>query len=191
MNVFATDPDQKHLGGNISFGDPNTYCPTVWDYVITRFGIESVLDLGSGVGNASFYFHSKGLKIIAVDGLQKNIEKSLYPAIQHDLTLGPVRSRVDLVHCQEVVEHIEEKFLDNLLKSLTAGRIVLMTHAVPGQGGYHHVNEQPAEYWVKNLARYNCSILIDDSNRVRKLAIHDSALFMAQSGLVFVNNERL
>jgi len=27
-----------------------------------------------------------------------------------------------------------------------------MTHAVPGQAGHHHVNCQPAEYWVEKLA---------------------------------------
>ena len=32
---------------------------------------------------------------------------------KHDLTKGPVVARVDLVHCQEVVEHIEERYLDN------------------------------------------------------------------------------
>jgi hypothetical protein len=28
----------------------------MWDYVIERFCIASVLDLGSGIGNASYWF---------------------------------------------------------------------------------------------------------------------------------------
>jgi hypothetical protein len=43
---------EPHLGGNVKEGDPYTFCPQVWSYVIERFGIDSVLDLGSGVGNA-------------------------------------------------------------------------------------------------------------------------------------------
>jgi len=71
--------------------------------------------------------------------LRASVEVSLYPAIQHDLTKGAVFARVDLVLCQEVVEHIEEKYLENLLDSFATGKYVLMTHAVPGQGGHHHV----------------------------------------------------
>ena len=53
--------ENPHLGGNIYYGDPSTFCPQVWDYVIQRFAIKSVLDLGSGEGYSAAYFHSKGL----------------------------------------------------------------------------------------------------------------------------------
>jgi len=191
MSGLVTNTDSPHLGGNAASGDPATYCPSVWDYIIARFCIESVLDLGSGVGNASFYFHKKGLKVVAVEGLVENIERSLYPAIQHDLTHGPIHTKVDLVHCQEVVEHIEEKYLENIIASLTNGKIILMTHALPGQTGHHHVNEQPPSYWIEHLSRHNCTVLVEDSNRIRNLAGQDRAVFMAATGLVLVNNGRL
>ena len=47
---------QDHLGGNINEGDPYTYCPTVWNYLIDRFCIKSVMDLGSGRGHCANYF---------------------------------------------------------------------------------------------------------------------------------------
>src|SRR3989344_7094769 len=93
-----------HLGGNVAQGDPLTYCPNVWNYVIDRFCIGSVMDLGSGAGHAAAWFFKKGIKTLAVEGLVDNVHISLYPAIVHDLTAGPVVSAVDLVHCQEVVE---------------------------------------------------------------------------------------
>ena len=187
---FETSASAPHLGGSINIGDPATHCPSVWDYIISRFGISSVLDLGSGCGNAALYFHGKGLKVVAVDGLPQSVEKSLYPAIELDVTRNAVHTRVDLVHCQEVVEHIEELFLDNLLNSLLSGKIILMTHAVPGQDGYHHVNLQTSDYWIHHMTRVGCTVLIDDSNRVRKLAERDGAVFMAATGLVFLNNSR-
>jgi hypothetical protein len=162
-----------------------------WDYVIQRFGIASVLDLGSGSGNASLWFHRKGLRVIAVDGFTESVDASMFPAIRQDLTLTAIYTKVDLVHCQEVVEHIEERFLANLMASLTCGKIILMTHALPGQGGHHHVNCQPQEYWIKQFAARNCSFLQEDTNRVRALAGQEKASYMAQSGLVFVNNSRL
>src|ERR1039458_2261221 len=110
--IEVVSPETPHLGGNIRMGDPETYSPTVWDYVIGRFGLESVMDLGSGVGNAPAYFRRKGLRVVAVDGLEENIDTAIFPTVLHDLTQGPMRTRVDLVHCQEVVEHIEEQYLD-------------------------------------------------------------------------------
>jgi SAM-dependent methyltransferase len=146
--TVASDENAPHLGGNLSEGDPQTYSPSVWDYTIDRFGIESVLDLGSGRGNASHYFFKRGLKVVAVDGMLANVEGAIFPTVLHDITHGPLRTRVDLVHCQEVVEHIEEQYLESLLDCLTNGKYILMTHALPGQGGHHHVNLQPPEYWI-------------------------------------------
>lgn len=183
----AEDGNAPHVGGNVKEGDPFTYSPSVWDYLIKRFCVSSMLDLGSGGGYSAQYFHSQGVKVLAVDGMRENCLTAHYPTIHWDLTQNRVTTRVDLVHCQEVVEHIEEKFLDNLLTSLTCGRFIVMTNALPGQGGYHHVNEQPTEYWIEHLSRYNCQVLLEDSNRVRQLAARDGAKYLAQTGLVLVN----
>ena len=183
--------ETPHLGGNIKVGDPYTYCPTLWDYVIRRFGIESVLDIGSGSGNASQYFFKRGLKVIAVDGYGPNVERSIYPAITHDLTTGPIHTRVDLVHCQEVVEHIQEQFLDNLLGSMLTGKIILMTHAVPGQQGHHHVNCQRASYWINHLVNRGCDLLVEDTRRIREFARQDGAVYMNATGMIFINKNRI
>jgi hypothetical protein len=179
--------DAQHLGGNILEGDPFTFAPSVWDYLLKRFSIGSVLDMGSGLGYSSNYFHKAGLKVLAVDGMLDNCINAIYPTLQLDLTKSRVVARVDLVHCQEVVEHIEEKYLDNLLSSLACGRIIIMTNALPGQGGHHHVNEQPTEYWVRNLKKYNCEVLVEDTKRIRRLAQIDNAKYLAETGLVLVN----
>jgi hypothetical protein len=174
-----------HLGGNIKEGDPRTFCPRVWDYVIQRFCIGSVMDLGSGAGNAADWFFKKGVRTIAVDGLSANIPLSFYPAVCHDLTKGPVVTSVDLVHCQEMVEHIEERYLGSLLSSLACGRVILMTHALPGQGGHHHVNEKAADYWINHIQARGYNLMVEDTNRVRGIAKQERAVFMERSGLIF------
>jgi len=179
-----------HVGGSITVGDPFTYAASVWDYVIDRFCISSALDIGSGCGNASFYMHKKGVRVVAVDGFMRNVETSLYPAIHHDLTAGPIITRVDLVHCQEVVEHIEEQYIGNLLDSFATGKYVLMTHAVPGQAGYHHVNLQPSEYWIEHLAQRGFRLLAEDTRRIRVLAQRDAAYFLSKTGMIFANGAR-
>ncbi len=187
----VSDTATPHLGGSIAGGDPLTYAPSVWDYCIDRFGLRSVLDLGSGSGNAAVYFHRRGMAVVAVEGFRASVMTSLYPAVLLDLTKGPVITNVDFVHCQEVVEHIEERFVENLLTSLTAGKFILITHAVPGQAGHHHVNLQLAAYWVEHLARHNCTLLAQDTRRIRELAKKDGACFLADTGMVFANNSRL
>src|SRR3974390_601941 len=124
--TFVESPAEPQLGGNIREGDPFTYSPIVWGYVVERFSITSVMDLGSGIGNAANYFFRKhNLRTIAVEGLVDNVRNSVYPAICHDLSKGPVITKVDLVHCQEVVEHIDEQYLPNLLDTLACGRVIL------------------------------------------------------------------
>lgn len=187
--VVASE-DAPHLGGNIRFGDPETYAPGVWDFIVDRFGVRSVMDLGSGAGNAAAYFSRKGLAVVAIDGLRENVEKAIYPTLLWDLTKGPVTTQVDLVHCQEVVEHIEEAYLDNLLASLMCGKYILMTNALPGQGGHHHVNLQPTEYWIDHLCRRGCQLLAMDSNRIRALAQQDGAPYLAATGILLANGHR-
>jgi hypothetical protein len=177
--------DTPHLGGNIKEGDSFTFCPRVWTYVIERFCITSVLDLGSGVGNAAHWFFNKGLRTIAADGLPYNVEIAFYPTICHDLTKTSLVTNVDLVHCQEVVEHIEEKYLGNLLTSLASGRVILMTHALPGQGGHHHVNEKPADYWIKHIEARGYTLIKEETERVRQLAKQERAIYLEKTGLLF------
>ena len=39
--VSASDADAPHVGGNIVEGDPFTYAPSVWNYLIHRFFVMS------------------------------------------------------------------------------------------------------------------------------------------------------
>jgi hypothetical protein len=191
MYTNAQDISTPHVGGNTVEGEPFTYAPSVWEYVVRRFSVTSILDLGSGKGYSSHFLSKLGCSVVAVDGLEENCLSAVYPTLHLDLTCHKAVTKVDLVHCQEVVEHIREEFLENLLASLTCGKFILMTNALPGQGGYHHVNEQPTEYWINHLARYNCSVLVEDSNRIRRLAHVDGARYLAQTGLLLANRSRL
>jgi SAM-dependent methyltransferase len=183
--TFVNSKDEPHVGGNVLEGDPYTFCPEVWSYVIERFAISSVLDLGSGVGHSADFFFRKGLRTIAVDGLSDNVKRAFYPTVCHDLTKSPLLTSVDLVHCQEVVEHINERFLKNLLLTLCCGRVILMTHALPGQGGHHHVNEKPDRYWVEHLARRGYNLLQEDTKRIRIIAKKERAAYIHATGLIF------
>jgi cyclopropane fatty-acyl-phospholipid synthase-like methyltransferase len=184
-NKLLFDEKNKHLGGNLENGDPDTYSEKVWNYLIELTNANKILDLGSGRGHTSQWFINKGLNVTSVDGLETNVNTSLVPTILHDLTTGPYLNSVDLVICVEVVEHIEETFLENLLNSLANGKYIFMTHAVPGQTGYHHVNCQESSYWINHLHRKGFNLMNTDSLIIRDLAKTDGAKWLAQNGMIF------
>ena len=187
--TLVSDSGQPHLGGNIAEGDPFTYAPRVWNYLIARFALRSVLDLGAGRAYSSAFFHRAGMQVISVDGLRSNCETAVYPTLHADLTKAPVYCKVDLVHCQEVVEHIEEQHLGNLLPSLACGNFIVMTHALPGQGGHHHVNLQSPEYWIGHLGAHGYRVLDEDTRRIRALAQQDGASYLEETGLVLTRKQ--
>ena len=54
----------------------------------------------------------------------------------------------DLVQSLEVAEHLRPDSAETFIDTLVAhGSLVLFSAAVPGQGGEHHVNERPLDYW--------------------------------------------
>jgi hypothetical protein len=185
MSKYVVNERAPHLGGNFSDGDPATWCPSAWKYIIDKFGIKSVLDVGGGRGWAAKWFTEQGLETTSIEGLEDNVVNAVYPSILHDLTTGPFNKSVDFVNCIEVVEHIEEKFLDNLLTTLCQGKYLLMTHAVPGQKGWHHVNCQPSDYWINHLKNRNYFLLEEDTRTIQSLARQDGGKHIFRNGMLF------
>src|SRR5262249_45638552 len=131
------------------------WCPEVWDAVVKKYGVKSVVDVGCGEGYSTRYFKDLGLDVLGVEGGKEAIRLSSVPhlIVHHDYTKGPFvpPSRRDLVWCCEFVEHVEERFVPNFLATFDVARYCLMTHAFPGQVGYHHVNCQLPEYWIGQM----------------------------------------
>lgn len=182
---FVSEVHAPHVGGNIWQGDPLTFAPSVWRYLLDRFACRSVLDVGSGRGHAAHWFHRAGAMVVAVDASAANVKSALHPTVHHDLMYGSLNCPVDLVHCQEVAEHIPEAALHNFLRTLSNGETIVMSHAEPGQVGYHHVNLQPPDYWITHIVSYGYRFLDIDTDRVRRYAREDGADHLARSGLVF------
>ena len=171
MCKFGVD-EKKHLGGYIIGGDPNTYAPEIWDWMIT-FGIKSIIDLGCGEGYATKYFIDNGVEAIGIEGSIIAINNSPVKnnIILHDYTLGPFipNKKYDAIWCCEFVEHVEEKYISNFLETFKQTKYIIMTHALPGQGGFHHVNEQMSDYWISRIEKENFTYDHNISLYLRKL----------------------
>jgi SAM-dependent methyltransferase len=186
MGSIAKDPNDPALGGNMIGGDPNTFHPALWSYLVERFEVESMLDVGCGEGHCVQHFAGLGIRAFGFDGLRRNIERAVVPIAFHDLRSGPFRIPVDLVHCCEVVEHIEERYVPNLLDTLANGRVIAMTHAIPGQGGYHHVNCQPPSYWIEKLEGRGYQCLSEETTEAKsRIAATGTWTYFMRSGLIF------
>jgi SAM-dependent methyltransferase len=186
MNQFVIEPERPDLGGNIRGGDIHTFSPNVWRFLIERFAVRSVLDVGCGEGHAVSFFHRLGVIAAGIDGLERNVKNAVHPIALHDLLTGPFVMPVDLVWSCEVAEHILPEKVDFFLDTLANGRVVAMTHAIPGQGGYHHVNLQPSEYWIEKME--SRGYVLSDSTPVgrRIAAREDDLVFFQTSGLIFI-----
>lgn len=185
---YVVDESKPHLGGNFADGDPACWCPRSWKYIFNKYDIKTAMDIGSGCGHAAKFFSDQGVETTAIEGLKENVDTAIYPTQLHDLTTGSYTQPVDFTNCIEVVEHIEEKFIDNLMTTLCQGKYVLITHAVPKQKGWHHVNCQPSEYWIEHFNKRGYRLLEEDSKIIRQLAEEDGGKHIARNGMLFVRN---
>lgn len=152
------DEQSPHLGGYCEGGDEATYYPELWDWLVNDYAVRSVLDVGCGEGHAVNYFRTIGIELVlGIDGVAQ--PNGLIA--QHDYTTGPVKGtvlrasgvdRFDLCWCCEFLEHVEERYLPNVLKTFSIADTLLITHAFPGQSGHHHVNCRSADYWIGAMA---------------------------------------
>jgi SAM-dependent methyltransferase len=183
----------EHLGGFVPkdeahpHGDPWTWTPLLWDFLLEELRPATMIDLGCGEGHAAQYFLERGVEVLGVDGSTVAQHGTMLPAhrfLLYDLTLAPLPlARVDLVWCCEMVEHVETRYLDNVLQALSLGKYVAMTHAEPGQGGHHHVNCQPMAYWVGKLRE--AGLVLDWPLSLGSRVLTSPEAHWTRSGLIF------
>lgn len=183
--VVVRDASRTDLGGNLRHGDMGTFHPRLWRFLVERFSVKSVLDVGCGEGHAVAFFSSIGVHAHGIEGLLSNVKSAVFPIALHDILAGPYAMPVDLVWSCEVAEHILPGKVDNYIETLANGKIIAMTHALPDQTGHHHVNCQPSEYWIEKLKARGFHL---DPNwqRYRDLAATEThPVYFRKSGLVF------
>ena len=127
-------------------------------YLIDSLEIKSVVDVGCGPGGMIQCCLNEGIEdVLGLDG-DFTIERPDNIAsrvIIHDFTTGPYQldKIYDLAWTVEFVEHVDEKYMQNFIDVFKQCKYVLMTHALPGQPGHHHVNCQHADYWLNVMEK--------------------------------------
>ncbi len=157
------------MGGFTPGGDEATWYPALWSW-LAALGITSVLDIGCGEGQALAYFRDLGIDVVGVDGVAQPDDD----IVTHDFTEGPLESErvgyFDMVWCCEFVEHVEEGCMPFYLEAFKLAKLVLMTHADPGQQGHHHVNCRTSDYWQGAMAASGYRLDPAMTEKTRELA---------------------
>jgi SAM-dependent methyltransferase len=97
--------------------------------------------------------------------------------------------RFDLVTSLEVAEHLPESASSHFVDLLVAhGDVVVFSAAVPGQGGWNHINEQWPCFWIDIFATRGFEIL--DVLRPRIWDDSRAAFYYRQNMLLFVKRSR-
>ncbi len=154
--------------------------------------VASVVDVGCAQGVWLSVWRDGGAEVTGVDGDYVDRARMLIdPArfVPHDLTASfSLGRRFDLAQSLEVAEHLPASraagFVDDLTRHADA---VLFSAAPPGQGGEHHINEQPYEYWrdlfaARGYALYDClRPLVRDDPAVSPWYRHNLFLYLKES----------
>ena len=146
------------------------------EYMATTYkSVNSIADIGCGKGDYCKYLKEQGIPIVhGYEGTPNLKEIATYDDI---MVLDLTKRRwagieYDLVLCLEVGEHIPQKheqvFIDNICEFTS--KDLILSWAVPGQGGAGHFNEQPNEYIINEFTKRGLTFDNERSQDLRKHA---------------------
>lgn len=116
----------------------------------------TVIDVGCGTGALLAALRGRGCKVRGLEYSDAGITACRLrklEVVKFDITTAAAPSdRFDLAVSFEVAEHLPAAFADRYVRLLCAlSDTVIISAAVPGQGGTDHVNEQPHSYWIEKF----------------------------------------
>lgn len=128
-------------------------------FVTDLIAPKSVLDVGCGSGAWSKAFLENDVPSLrAIDGDYARASLLIDDAHFTSVNLASFDGNLgafDLVACIEVAEHLNADRAAGFVQLLcNHSPAILFSAAPPGQGGTHHVNEQPLSYWVEHFAQF-------------------------------------
>lgn len=142
-SIYGGRGDKVHLGG---FTDIDIYgiSPAVWEYMITFFGVKTLMDVGCGRGISTAWFYLHGVDALCVEGSHDAVLKTVLPhpetqIIEHDFARGPwwPEKTYDAVWCVEFLEHVGRNYHKNYFSAFRKSALIFATHSK--WGGWHHV----------------------------------------------------
>ena len=171
--------------------DIRTFCQVIYDSIAP----DSVADVGCGTGVYLQIYSEIGAKLIfGLEGADNAIKQAVVPVIEkHDLRLPfQAKDSFELVLCLEVAEHIHDIYADTLVKTIVGlcqhGGTIIFTAAVPRQGGFHHINLKPRQYWIDKFNAVGCQYKENLTEDVRRQLQLKVLPWLKANLMVFINH---
>jgi SAM-dependent methyltransferase len=178
----------KHLGGH----KQRTHIDAgILQFAIKKFHVKSMIDLGCGPGGMIYAAKNLGLDVLGIDGDFTLERQDTNLFVIHDYTIGPYspNKNYDMVWCNEFIEHVEKEYELNYIQTMQHAKYIFCTYSDPGTPGHHHVNCEPAPYWI-NLFETNGFAYLEEETAQARLASTMERDFFRNKGLVFKNVSR-
>lgn len=143
-------------------------------FFFEREKTKTVADFGCGMGNYVKFLNEHQIECEGFDGHPdtQKITGGFASVIDLSLTFNLGR-KFDWVLSLEVGEHIpkssETTFIENIVRHAKNG--IILSWAIPGQGGHGHLNEQTNESIKMTMSRYGYSNDLQ-SERLFRLVSH-------------------
>ena len=150
------------------------------------FANSTVTDLGCGVGQYGKQFLDQGVRWTGYDGAE-NIESVTDGFVKFmDLTEEQDIEKSDWAMSIEVAEHIPKKyeqiFMYNILNIATKG--VVISWALPNQGGHHHVNGKDNKQVICMMEKMGFLFEAPKTAALRKM-VTQRCLWLRRTVMVF------
>eukprot|EP00927_Polykrikos_kofoidii_P027767 TRINITY_DN24324_c0_g1_i1.p1 TRINITY_DN24324_c0_g1~~TRINITY_DN24324_c0_g1_i1.p1 ORF type:complete len:483 (-),score=61.49 TRINITY_DN24324_c0_g1_i1:74-1522(-) len=146
------------------------------DFFLSR-RVRSVMDLGAGLGYYTAALGSLGIDARCFDGnpATSRLTAQLCGVLDLTASLSAVGANasaesaeyvLSLEVAEHVPKHLQSKLIDNLVARARRG--LVLSWAIPGQGGYRHVNERSNEYVIELFKRKRFKFNAAASRELRK-----------------------
>ena len=125
----------------------------------------SVFDYGCGQGAWLKAAQENGATTTAgiegnwLKGVDTLVDKSLVEFGDLEQVTPTATGPFDLIVCMEVLEHLSDQAGRRAVQWMAAnGKQVLLSAAIPGQGGNNHINKRWQSYWVARFAEHGRAV---------------------------------
>jgi hypothetical protein len=131
--------------------------------------VDTVLDLGAGLGLYTKELQNNQIFASCYDGHPETQILSEGRCAVIDLTKKISFSKYDWVLSLEVGEHLPKEYEDSFFQTLVnhSKKGVLLSWAIPGQGGDGHVNEQTNEYIKSKMFDFGYKVNLKAEEQLR------------------------
>ena len=146
-----------------------------------------IADLGCGLGHTCLSLSEAGFDVIGYEGTPDLGDLAVFtPIHEQDLTIPFWIPDQRNIICLEVGEHIPIEYEDTVFDNITNNALwrVILSWAVPDQGGTGHFNEQPNYHVIAQMQRRGFKIN-DDLTTMLRSVTPDETWWFRNSIMVF------